>query len=556
MTDVPAFVEPPAARATAGRGTRVVASSTVDVAAPVRVRRRLSLDTVALAYVALPTLVFVAGWLRVPFGSAAAAAIVVALWKLLGDRAVTHGQPSRQPDRQPSGQPDGWPTALVILAAGVAVAWTLLAGLGHVVYANRDWVTRDAVLVDLVRDAWPVVYPVDGVALLMRAPIGYFLPAALVGKATDLRIAELALFAWTATGVWLTFALMLRDRPAPKAAAIRIAVFVAFSGMDIVGQIAHYNPHPIGAHLEWWAYLFQYSSQTTQLFWVPNHALPGWLAVAWLLSQDPRRLPVGPAILFVAFAPLWSPLTAVGIAPLVAAALLRRWWSSRSPTFLLKAVFDWRLLAPVVVVVVLVFPYLVTGSDKVASGSNLDVRWVGEDFVPRYIEFVLFEFAGFALLLLSHDRRDLPTWVATGVLLALPFHRFGPYNDLAMRASIPALTLFAIRLGGWLSTPFAATRDPRRRIVAVLLLAIGAVTPFMEIARALIEPRWSIDARSALIDVTRGTHYLTPLDQPWPTRFLRPSIPAAGPTAASSATGALPGPPSLAPPSAPPPSAP
>ena len=227
-----------------------------------------------------------------------------------------------------------------------------------------------------------------------------------------------------------------------------------------------------------------------------------------------------PAILFVVFAPLWSPLTAIGIAPIVGAALLHRLVVARPMAFL-SELLDWRLLVPALACCVLVFPYLIAGSDRIASGGNADVRWVGEDILPRYIEFVLFEFAGFAALLLLRDRRDGMSWVAVVVLLVLPFHRFGPYNDLAMRASIPALVLLAIRMGAWLSTPYALTRDPRSRTIAILLLSIGAVTPLMEFARVFIEPRWELDPRASLIDVTRGTHYLTPGQQPWLDRFLR-----------------------------------
>ncbi len=50
---------------------------------------------------------------------------------------------------------------------------------------------------------------------------------------------------------------------------------------------------------------------------------------------------------------------------------------------------------------------------------------------------------------------------------------------------------------------------------------IGAATPFMEFARVFIEPRWDMNVRASVIEVTRGSHYLTPLQQPWLQRFLR-----------------------------------
>ena len=460
-------------------------------------------DALALAYLALPSAIFIGGWILSPLGPVVAALVTLAVLSLT--------KPWSAPARS---------IGLWLVPVGIVAAlWCVMAGVGHFVYANLDWKVRDSVLVDLVVRPWPVVYVVDDVVALMRAPIGFFLPAALVGKLWGTRAAELALFAWTFVGVALVFALMLRDRPTAKSALIRIGVFVVFSGMDIVGQVTHYKPYGLGEHLEWWAFLFQYSSHTTQLFWVPNHALPGWIAIAWLLGQDPRRLSVPVAVSFVVFAPLWSPLTAIGIAPIFAAALSRRLVADRSQT-LAGDWLDWRMLVPVVACCALVFPYLVAGSDKLASGTNDNVRWVGEDFVPRYVEFVLFEFAGFALLLWRRNRRDPLLWSAIVVLLALPFYRFGPYNDLAMRASIPALALLAIRTGEWLSTPFAR-KDGAARLVAIALLGVGAVTPFMEFARVFIEPRWDVDIRRSLPDVTRGTHYFTPADQSWVKRFMR-----------------------------------
>jgi len=458
----------------------------------------------ALAYLALPNVIFLAGWIVLPIGQIAATLVAAAVFALVIGR--------RSLQRPPLGP-------LIVPVVVIAGLWCVMAGVGHLVFANSDWVVRDGVLLDLVRRPWPVTYQLDAVPTVMRAPIGYFLPAALVGKLWGIHAAQYALLGWTVVGVVLVFAMMLCDRPTLKPALVRLAIFIVFSGMDIVGTITHYNPHPIGEHLEWWAFIFQYSSLTTQLFWVPNHALPGWIAIAWLLGQDVRRLPTATAILFVVFAPLWSPLTAIGIAPIVGAALLHRLVVVRPPGFL-RELLDWRMAVPALACCVLVFPYLVAGSDKVASGGNADIRWVGEDIVPRYIEFVLFEFVGFAVLLLRRDRRDPLLWAAVAVLLALPCYRFGPYNDLAMRASIPPLVLLAIRMGDWLSTPFVR-RESGARLIAIVLLGIGAVTPFMEFARVFITPRWELNERASLPDVTRGTHYLTPLDQPWLSHFLR-----------------------------------
>ena len=69
------------------------------------------------------------------------------------------------------------------------------------------------------------------------------------------------------------------------------AVVVLFSGLDIIGSLLDDGPRfrtdwNITTHLEWWAGKYQYSSMTTQLFWVPNHALGGWLIIGLLFRND------------------------------------------------------------------------------------------------------------------------------------------------------------------------------------------------------------------------------------------------------------------------------
>jgi hypothetical protein len=364
-----------------------------------------------------------------------------------------------------------------------------------------------------------VTYRVDGVDLVLRTPIGFYLPAAVVGKVLGVRAAELAFFAWTAAGVAMVFSLILRDRPGLVAASIRIVVFVAFSGMDILPTVAREYPHQIGAMIEWWPRFLCYSSSTTSLFWAPNHTLSGWIAMAWLLSRPPGQLSIPIAALFVVLMPISAPLTALGLAPIATVGIVHRLWIDRGHAFL-RSIFDVRVLLSAAICITLIFPYLTAGAGAVDAGLMSDIPWVGEEYGLRYIEFVLVEFVGIAVLLLTRRPRDPLLWAAVAVLFLLPIFRFGPYNDLAMRGSVPALALLAIHAGRWLSVPVAKTHDLAARVAVIGLLSIGAVTPFMEIARVFIAPRWDMNVHASLVEVTHGTHYLTPLDQPWLHRFL------------------------------------
>ena len=470
-----------------------------------------SIDILPLLYIGLPTLIYLLGWIKPVYGLTTALLMVASFMVMVG---------------RPSPQRMSMPLIATVVVVLVAVIWSILGGVGHLVYANFDWEIRDAVLLDLVRKSWPVVYDYGPrhIALLLRAPTGMYLPAALMGKAFGIRAAELTMLVWIAMGVLLTFALMLRGETRLRIITIRLAVFIVFSGMDIVGAGMRGDSTALGEHIEWWAYLFQYPAMTTQLFWAPGHALPGWIVVAWLIGRGERPLPVPLLLGVVALIPMWSPLAAIGVAPIVGVAVVKELVYMRAGAAI-RAVLDLPMIACVLISALLVYPYLTLGTEILDSGFNADVRFVGEDFAARYVEFVVLEFALIAVLLIRPFRRDPLLFAAIGVLLLLPIYHFGPANDLAMRASNPPLAYLVIRLGQWLATRARDRWDSRARAAAVVLLAIGAATPFLEVSRLFTMTRWSMNTEDDLIEASHGrsaAHYLTFRDQSWPERFMKP----------------------------------
>lgn len=466
-----------------------------------------------LAWLALPNLIFLAGWLRLEYGWTAALGLALALaWSARG-RCALPG-----------------PRMALLIGLACAVPWVVLSGIGHLVYANQDWLVRDAVLLDLVMRPWPVVYHAVGEQgdLLLRAPIGFYLPAAALGKLGGMGLAGVAFFFWCLFGVVLSLWLVARRAATPREMLVRVLVFVFFSGMDGIGTLLRGQMPTLGSHIEWWAGLFQYSSHTTQLFWVPNHALPGWLAIGWLLSTRIERLPIGMAVALLACVPLWSPLTAIGIAPFFTLAIVLR---------LRAAGWNWRLLVlPDALLIAgiacaLVFPYLLLSGQAMPMGSILEAypqAGMGR-FVMRYAEFVVLEFLVLGVLLLLHFRRDAMLIAALAVLLVLPLIHFGPYNDLVMRASIPALAVLAIRLGDWFGPAWTSTaaaagerqEDPRASL-AMLVFAVGVFTPLLELSRPLVAPAWDFDLTRNLIRATNGVapHYLAPANHAWAVEYL------------------------------------
>jgi hypothetical protein len=472
------------------------------------------LDRAAIGYVVLPLFIFLAGWLEWWAALPLIACSAYALKPLIGNWGVAGVRP---------------PVTRLQLGVAVAAgcAWTVFGGTDHLVFANADWHIRDAVLHDLVSSPWPVGYGLlDGKETLLRASVGYFLPAALIGKGLGLSAAHTAMALWTALGATLFLLQVLSLAPSGMRVALVVtAVVVLFSGLDIVGNFLNNGPRfrsdwNITTHLEWWAGSYQYSSMTTQLFWVPNHALAAWLAMGLLY----RNVALGPLdavlpILIVAAA-LWSPLSAIGLVPFVL-------W--RAGTGMLRGrslrLLHPKVWAPALAVGLVVGAYLELDPGHIPKGLSLEIRSVGAMALALlpHAQFFLLEagIIGFAILMI---RRTSEVIIALLILALLPFAYFGPANDLVMRASIPSLAVLAIGASLALVDRTTDRHSLRKNVFLGGLLAVGAATPVAEFARAVILPTWPINMRATLIGANCGKyppHYVARLGAEAISRLLQ-----------------------------------
>lgn len=494
------------------------------------------LDRAAIAYLVLPLPIFLLGWFELWVAVPLVACLAYALRPLadFGRRASDHPVSRVQ----------------LLVAIGVGCVWTFYGGTAHWVFANPDWHVRDAVLHDLVEFKWPVGYglPADPVTLL-RAPLAYYLPAALTGKLLGLQAAHIGMAAWTALGAVLFLIQVLSLAPSRLYAACGVAaVVVSFSGLDIVasllnggpGFIAHWR---ITSHLEWWQGNYQYSSMTTQLFWVPNHAIGGWLLVG--LMQRHRR--VGELdellpMLIIALA-LWSPLTTIGILPFVLCRVYEEVRLGRG-----GRVSSPRRWLPACLVGLIVAAYLSLDSGRIPKGlADLHGGIGGVDGLGiallQQIQFFVWEagLVGLALLWMGRFPQLLP---ALAILAILPVVHFGPANDLVMRASIPSLAVLAICASLALFGDVARAATLRQKLVLGGLLALGAVTPIEEFARAALLPTWPVNLNTNVIGANCGgypPHYVGQIGQQWIGKVLRPvqPVPVGRITAADCANPAV-----------------
>jgi hypothetical protein len=372
----------------------------------------------------------------------------------------------------------------ILLCWGLALALCVVGGEGHFFFANYDWLNRDAVLADLVRQRFPVSYEYEGSAYVLRAPLGMYLIPAAVGKLLGLHAAHLALLTQNATILALT--LMLVGAAAPGRRLLFLAVFVTFTGIEIVGSLvdaATKGPGMSGwslhahQHLAWWNPLFQYTNHLTQLFWVPNHALPGWWLAALAVFHVRRE--IDSAGLIVAFASLlfWSPLTMAGALPIVGWLVLRRDFN--------------QLLAPrILVAVAAALCFLPVAAYLAADAASVPHLWLftWDGFWTVYVIFIAVQLPQAAVVALCWRRLEpgLRTLaiLSIGMLLIIPMYRLGAHNDLAMRASIMPLALLAFVFASIVARLRLRGGASMVATVAVIL-ALGSFTPALEIQRAV-----------------------------------------------------------------------
>ena len=362
----------------------------------------------------------------------------------------------------------------LVLCLGLAVMLFALGGEGRFFYANPDWQVRDAVLRDMTLHPWPYVYPSGD---MLRAPIGMYLIPALAGKLGGQTAADLALLCQNSMLLALLLGIGSTLFPDARGRLIALAVFLSFSGLDVIGQVRAGDAARLvpSAHLEGWATI-QYSSTITLAFWVPQHAIAGWLGALAVLLWRTNRLQLGALLMLPPLIALWSPLAAMGLMPFV---LYAGWHDLRHGRI------GFTDLALPMLATLIAGPGLLY---LAAAGDD-----VGARFYPiqplRYLWFEMIEVLPFLLIAAAGWRARFGGAVLaiTGcALVVMPFIQVGSWVDFAMRASIPALAILAIHLADMLSGAWPAS--PRRKLALTAVLVIGSVTGLTEIVRALTFP--------------------------------------------------------------------
>lgn len=373
---------------------------------------------------------------------------------------------------------------------GAAVTWGVFSGIGGIGFQNDDWYCHNSLLKLLIEEALPLIlHTPDQQTYFYVYYIAYYLPAALIGKFLGWGAANIFLFIWSVVGLIISMAWFLRilefnDLLYPSWLAIPI--FIAFSGLDYVGWYYGHGQFPeLGQHIEWWANYFQYSGNTTLLFWVPQHSIAAWILIGVVMFHEVSGSPPHSIGLYVAFTLLWTPFAIIGIIPFLF-MLLYKWIKKHG----IKEVCSISnlLLAPLIAFTSAIYLASNTFSFPISFSPLRSLS-----FFSIYLAFIFLEVAVFMIpiYLLSKNRNDKESyhswlWTSAIILIFLPFFQIGFANDLVMRGSIPAIYVLAIFVcRQLLDTVPRNIVTFMAKIILLVVLGFGGLTSLSEVTRSV-----------------------------------------------------------------------
>lgn len=410
----------------------------------------LRLDTAKLtiAYLAIPYLLFLPGWLNTP-----TAIVMTGVFGYAAYQAFkhTHCKPSAT-------LTIGEFTAFIIL-----IAWVNMSGAGAYGYQTPDYLMRNSRLDDLVQFDWPVHYGPDSNFVYY---VGYSLPAAAIGKWFGYELAVASQLFWARFGVVLAcrWASILSGW---KHGICLVLVIIFFGPMDVVGVLwmiltklppsitltAQDAIHlliddPDGLHF--WAsrsvgfFLGNFLSNTYQLYWAPQHIIPGWLCMCLLtdlfLKKQFRHF-----LFIFSLLCLWSPLVMLAMVLFPLCALL-----SHSPIKHREWLTASNLLAAPLLT--LLFMLFYAGGSALTNPNGWTFTKI--DILQHWDAMLLFYaltwgiYAVAVIPLLRASNAHEKIWFAALflTLLLLPLYVYGAYSDLLCRGAAPIMFLLMVLL--------------------------------------------------------------------------------------------------------------
>ncbi|MFV0529714.1 MAG: hypothetical protein ACK5MN_13485 [Lachnospiraceae bacterium] len=376
---------------------------------------------------------------------------------------------------------------LLLAILAVILLWVWFSGIGGFSYQNSDHVYRNSTFELLVSESWPV-YSMQGEQMQpLVYYIGFWLPSAVVGKLFGIGAGYAAQYIWAVLGVALIYYLICAVRK--KLLLWPLLLLIAFGGLDFVGMLltnVDLSAYTLTTHIEWWMGSVQFSSFTTQLYWVFNQTIPAWLIVLLLYLQKDNKS----VVFLFSFGLLSCTLPAMGMLPFLIYFVFSRKYDtaadlkSRGKAWF-KDTFTLTNLLGGGAVGITTALYVMSNQ----SGQKFSLSEWGffEQSGSLYLllVFYLVEFGLYAVCILKYQKKNPLFYIVLATLLAVPVLSIvGFGTDFGMRACIPAQLILYLLVVDTVQVAWQK-RSKYLLLVLAVCLYIGSLSSMIEINRSL-----------------------------------------------------------------------
>lgn len=427
------------------------------------------LNSLACAYIGLPILIFILGWIRWYIAVPACCAILFAFFRYLqGSRAALPPVAGRK-DR-----------IVILLSVAGLVLWVLFSGIGGFSFQTDDHPWRNEIFRLLVEKDWPVLSGMAQDSRFLCYYIGFWMPAAVFGKIFGLEAGFIFQSVWAILGVLLVWLKMTEYYQ--KWSLPALLIFIFFSGLDILGMtLKGQNILQLKwqHHIEWWTTM-QYSSHSTQLYWVYNQAIYGWLLTMMILNEKRKDN----LVLIWSYGVLECTFPFVGMIPFLA-------WKAFGKEGNFRNIFSLQNILGGGLIGLLSGIYLLGNSSAGQSAVGIDslapaVATTDTGlFIGDVLLFLLIEVLLYYVLIFRYHRKNPLLYISLATLILCPLIRIGGGNDFCMRASIPALLVLCLLVTECLLNSWKTHKI--RFFALLVVLLIGSITPIHELARGVFQ---------------------------------------------------------------------
>ena len=425
-------------------------------------------------YILLPIIIFFLGWLKFWLAIPLCIALLIIFLRIIHNEQSELLLSNRLSFQN------------LIPVIALILLWVYFSGIGGLVFQNKDHWWRNEIFNLLVTEDWPVISGDRGLIYY----IGFWLPSAVIGKIFGLNAGYLFQILWAALGIFLVWYLMCNHLKRISVKPLLGLIF--FSGLDIVGCLllqVDFSSLEHFMHIEWWSG-FQFSSFTTQLFWVFNQAIYAWVLTLLMMHQRSNHH----IILIWSCGLLTCTLPFAGMLPFLIYQIVKNtyvkfhanrekpnagWLNNICHLCRNSELFTCENILGGGCIGIICFLYEIGNISANNSGNPIHYT---KGYLFLYVLFMLIEVGLYAFVIYPYQKQNALYWLCLIVLAVCPLIHIGSGQDFCMRASIPALLVFMLLFfDSWKKAK--AERNHLIYVGCLVLFLLGAITPLCEIWR-------------------------------------------------------------------------